>query len=289
MSMSMTGFGEAEEDGYHVEIKGVNYRNKEIYVHLPRELGALEQAIRMRVSSAIHRGKVDVYITRLPDKTRNGSLDINWDMADFYYNVFSKMAKKYGGDVTFRDLVSIPEVIMPFAQDMEAEARLIDVALVNAIDAFLASRKKEWEALKNDMVPRLERLDSLVSSMKDRSGDAVAIMRERLVSNIRSLLSDGNIEVDVDDARVAQEVAILAQKVDITEELVRLESHLATFTGVVDSDAGPKGKKLDFILQEINRELNTIAAKAHVTDLSPIVIEAKTEASKIREQVQNVE
>ncbi len=287
MSMSMTGYGQAEKNGYHVEIRSVNYRNKEVYVHVPRELGALEQGIRMRISKAIHRGKVDVYVTRMPTQEQAGMPRINWDMADFYYKVFTQMAKKYGGEVTFRDLATMPEVLVPVTGDVKVEIMLAEEAMQDALDAFLLSRKKEWQALKEDMVPRLKRLHELVSIMKDRSRDTAIVMRDRLLSNIRILLSDGKIEMD--DTRIAQEVALLAQKVDITEELVRLESHLAAFAGVIDADGGPKGKKLDFILQEVNRELNTIAAKAHITDLSPVVIEAKTEASKIREQVQNIE
>ncbi|MBN2298501.1 MAG: YicC family protein [Deltaproteobacteria bacterium] len=287
MPRSMTGFGQADDNGYHIEIKGVNHRFRDIRVRLPRDLSALEIPVRDMVNEAISRGKVDITITRNATAAIGQKMAINWDLAQDYYDDLTNMAKRFGGEVTFRDIILIPGIMAEDFHDIEEQWPMLQVTIQEAIDAFCTSKIGEGKRLKTDIVDRLESLLAMHNTMKAYTKDILDTYRERLRSHLDNLLSDRSGMID--ETRMEQEVAILADKSDITEELVRLHSHITSFAEVIGFPEASIGRRLDFLLQEINRELNTIGSKSQVTALSHIIIDAKTEVEKIREQVQNIE
>jgi uncharacterized protein (TIGR00255 family) len=285
MPGSMTGYGHAEEGGYLVEIKGLNHRYKDIRVKLPRDLNQIEMQVRSAVSDAIQRGKVDVIITRNIAEAEKQGLKINWDYAKAVYNDLKTMAGHFGGEASFRDVISISGVVGEEEKLIEEQWVLISQPLGKALKAFLDSRVEEGEKLGRDMAERIHVLEGIRSSIETSSAGMPKIFAERLSSNINSLLQG---KIQVDEVRLAQEIAIMAERCDITEEVVRLKSHFDVFGQTLKS-ANAAGRRLEFILQEINREFNTIGSKSQDTSISIFVIDAKTEIEKIREQLQNIE
>lgn len=287
MPSSMTGFGQADVQGYHVEIKGVNHRYKDIRVKMPRDLSAYEIPVRDMISEHVNRGKVDVTVTRDTAASEQEKMAINWELAKVYFEDLSSMAKTFGGEVTFRDILLIPGVFGEASPQMEDQLPIVQQAVRQAIEVFLRARENEGKNLIKDIHTRVENLLSLAESMKGLASDITNVYRDRLHANLTALLSDKSSMIDA--VRLEQEVALLADKCDITEELVRLNSHICVLEETIVNQTGPIGRQTDFILQEINREINTIGSKSQVNALSRIVIDAKTEMEKIREQIQNIE
>ncbi len=285
MPGSMTGYGHAEEGGYLVEIKGLNHRYKDIRVKLPRDLNQIEMQVRSSVSDSIQRGKVDVIITRNIAEAEKQGLKINWDYAKAVYTDLKTMAGHFGGEASFRDVISIPGVVGEEEKLIEEQWGLISMPLERALKAFLDSRLEEGEKLGRDMAERIQVLESIRLSIESSSAAMPKIFAERLNTNINSLLQG---KIQVDEVRLAQEIAIMAERCDITEEVVRLKSHFDVFGQALKS-ASAAGRRLEFILQEINREFNTIGSKSQDASISIFVIDAKTEIEKIREQLQNIE
>ncbi len=287
MPRSMTGFGQAEVQGYHVEIKGVNHRFKDIRVKLPRDLSALEIQVRDKVSGNINRGKVDVTVARTPSIDTKEGLSINWNLAQTCYEDLSKMAGTFGGEVTFRDILLVPGVLAEKTTQVEEQWIILEEAVKEALDAFTRARETEGSNLKADIQVRVKTLLGMKDAMKALATDMTSVYKERLHANLNALLSDKPSVID--EVRLEQEVALLADRSDITEELVRLESHIRSLEDTMNLNTGPIGRHTDFILQEISREVNTIGSKSQITGISRLVIDAKTEIEKIREQVQNIE
>jgi uncharacterized protein (TIGR00255 family) len=287
MPRSMTGFGQADVQGYHVEIKGVNHRYKDIRVKLPKDLSALEIQVRDKVSGNIHRGKVDITVTRTPSIDTREGLSINWNLAQACYEDLSRMAGTFGGEVTFRDILLVPGVLFEKTTQVEEQWLTMEKAVKEALDAFTRARENEGNNLKADIQARVKILLGMKDTMKALATDMTSVYKERLHANLNALLSDKPSVID--EVRLEQEVALLADKSDITEELVRLESHIRSLEDTMNLQTGPIGRHTDFILQEISREVNTIGSKSQITDISRLVIDAKTEIEKIREQVQNIE
>jgi uncharacterized protein (TIGR00255 family) len=287
MPSSMTGFGQADVHGYHVEIKGVNHRYKDIRVKMPRDLSAFEIPVRDMISEPVQRGKVDVTLTRDTAASTQEKMAINWELAKSYFEDLSSMAKTFGGEVTFRDILLIPGVFGEASPQMEDQLPMVKQAVRQAIEVFLRARENEGKTLIKDIHTRVANLSSLAESMKDLASDITNVYRDRLHANLTALLSDKSSMIDA--VRLEQEVALLADKCDITEELVRLNSHIRVLEETILNQTGPIGRQTDFILQEINREINTIGSKSQINALSRIVIDAKTEMEKIREQIQNIE
>ncbi len=283
----MTGFGQADVHGYHVEIKGVNHRYKDIRVKMPRDLSAFEIPVRDMISVHVSRGKVDVTLTRDTASGAQEKMAINWELAKVYFEDLSSMAKIFGGEVTFRDILLIPGVFGEASPQMEDQLPKVQQAVQQAIEVFLKARQNEGTTLTKDIHTRVANLLSLAESMKDLASDITNVYRDRLHANLTALLSDKSSMIDA--VRLEQEVALLADKCDITEELVRLNSHIRVLEETIVNQTGPIGRQTDFILQEINREINTIGSKSQINALSRIVIDAKTEMEKIREQIQNIE
>ena len=287
MPRSMTGFGQADEHGYHVEIKGVNHRFRDIRVRLPRELSALEIPVRDLVNEAIQRGKVDVSITRSASSGAQQKMSINWELAHLYYEDLKLMAQSFGGQVIFQDVMAIQGVMVEDLQDIEEQWPLLMEPVQKAIQSFCTTKQNEGNRLKSDMSSRIDALLNMHKEMNECAKDMAQVYRDRLQAHLDTLLAEKKSMID--ETRMEQEVAIMCDRADITEELVRLHSHTTSFKEIIDFPETSIGRRLDFVLQEINRELNTIGSKSQITELSHIIINAKTEVEKIREQVQNIE
>ncbi len=287
MPRSMTGFGQADALGYHIEVKGVNHRYKEIRIKHPKEFSRFEMQIRSMVQDAIGRGKVDVTISKNNHVNGHNDMDINWELARSSFAAIRQMGSEFGGEPSFRDVMWLPGVICESSQDIDEIWEQVEPAVQNALEGFTASKQAEGETLKDDLTARIKTLLEMQAKVARLAENVPEEYRKRLASRLESLLAEKEM---IDESRLAQEVALLADKSDITEELVRLESHLNAFIKVLGTKKpDPIGRRLDFMLQEINREFNTIGAKSQLTEISHMVIEAKTEVEKIREQVQNIE
>jgi len=285
MPSSMTGFGQADADGYHVEIRGLNHRYKEIRVKVPRDAAHAEMYVRGAVNEAIQRGKVDVTITVNTSAQEIPPLNINWDLAHAWYDNLRRMAERFGGEVNFRDLMLIPGVTGEKELTSDDRWSVIKGPLEAALKNFLDSRLEEGTRLRHDMLMRVDAIQAMCATVEDMAADMPQAYQEKLKANLENLMTE---KFTWDEVRVAQEVAIMAERCDITEEVVRLKSHLEAFKAVLESQ-GAIGRRLDFMLQEINREWNTIGSKSQVLAINHLVIDAKTELEKIREQVQNIE
>jgi len=292
MTRSMTGYGKAEimgNDGkFAVEIRSVNHRYGEVSVKLPRQMLALEGEIRRRVSERFKRGKIDLFIQFEPAAGNITPPAANIPLAIAYSEAFTQLRQAIGSNdpvplgliLSQKDVLTTGEV----AADLDGQVADLNAALVAALDSLEAMRLKEGEQLAREIGGRIGLVNELVEKVAVRAPVAVAANGERLRERITRLLG----ETPVDEMRLAQEVAILADRMEITEELVRLRSHFKQFHATMALDE-PVGRKLDFLLQEMNREVNTIGSKANDAEIATIVVELKSELEKVREQVQNIE
>lgn len=288
---SMTGYGRAEYKGdgitFVVEIKSVNNRNLDITAKLPRALIGMEDALRAAVKERVARGKIDLYVSfqDLREKEKNFSLDTA--LAKAYFDAGERIASSLNlkNDCTVSRLLSVPDVIR-FSDDFVDYSEFTDVLVkttADAVDAFNRMRKTEGEKLYADISSRMATISTLVDTISDRAPNVVSEYREKLSERIKEALSD----VCVDEARLLNEVAFFADKANIDEELTRLHSHISQFYGIVKEDEC--GKKLDFLIQEFNRETNTICSKANDLAITDTALKLKNEIEKIREQIQNLE
>jgi len=291
---SMTGFGrgQAAESGYSftVEVRTVNGRYTEVNVRLPRALAALESHVAERVQARVNRGSVSVIVSL---DSGNGQsplgqqVAVDLALAESYKRAIEQMRDQLG----LKDAVSLDMlarlndviVVRQTAVDEELAARLVDEGLRIALDELEAMRAREGEALAADFRARLASLAGLLAKVEARAPQRVEEYRQRLADRIANLL-----KADVvDEQRIALEVAVMADRSDVTEECVRFRSHLEQFERIMGEEMA--GRKFNFLLQEMNREANTIGSKANDATLSHIVVEMKDEIERLREQVQNVE
>lgn len=292
MIRSMTGYGKAEcssETGrFIVEIRSVNHRYGEVTVKLPRQFLSIEADIKKRVNSSCKRGKVDVFIQFDAVAGVLHPPQVNLPLAKAYHEIFSSMIHNLGiyEPVTLASIISQRDVLVQ--QDGDADTEALADLLLNALDKAVLShdemRCREGGALETEMLERIKFVASLVEKIALRAPLAVAANSDRFRERLAKLLGD----TQLDESRLVQEIAILADKMDIIEELVRLKSHFnqvdETFTLLE-----PVGRKLDFLLQEMNREVNTIGSKANDAEIASLVVAIKSEMEKVREQVQNIE
>ena len=241
MPRSMTGFGQAESDGYRIEIKGLNHRYRELRLKLPRELGSLEMLLREQLTEQIKRGKVEVVITRSSPAGQEGAFAVNWPQARACEHELRAMAAEFGGEVSFREILWIPGVIQETPGDAQSELARIQTCLQQAMQDFNASKEREGARLKTDMVGRIQQLLALQEAMQREAEHVPQVYREKLATRLNVLLAGHG--QDIDEMRLAQEVAILADKADITEELVRLKSHLSGFIEVLSQTKEPVGRR----------------------------------------------
>ncbi len=292
MIRSMTGFGRwetvTEEYRISVEMKAVNHRYLDMGIKMPRKFNLFEAAVRNLLKHYIQRGKVDVYIAYEDYTEEKLCLKYNSSLASEYMDYFQKMQERFGieNDVKVSVLARMPEVLT-MAQAPEDEEQMwkqLSRVVEEAAKHFVESRVQEGEKLKADLLGKLDYMESLVDFIEERSPEILKEYRARLEDKVRELLDN----TALDEARIAAEVVIYADKICVDEETVRLRSHInATRTEL--NKGGSVGRKLDFIAQEMNRESNTILSKSTSLDISQRAIALKTEIEKVREQIQNIE
>ena len=291
MIKSMTGFGRAkiekEAREYIVEIKTVNHKYNDIAIKIPKTISYLEENIKKLISKEIHRGKVEVYISFINNSTEGKNIKINTEIAKLYIQELRQLAKETGiaENINLMEITKLPDVlnIQNETEDKTIEEELT-LAVNQAIEALLTMRKNEGEKIEIDLRKRIEILSEKIDQISSLSTGLVEEYVVKLEARIKELLSTDVI----DQNRLAQEIVIYSDKCSIEEEITRLKSHFVQFNNFLSQDA-PVGKKLDFIVQEINRETNTIGAKANKLEITNLVVDMKTEIENIREQIQNIE
>ncbi len=290
--LSMTGFGraEAEADGRKVtiEIKAVNHRFLDINIRMPRTLGFAEETIRKTIKSRLERGRIDVFVnySALVDNAKTAAADTG--LIESYISAARLAAKAAGveDDLKLSHIIGIPDaiVIEESPEDEEKQTELVTSALDSALNALYEMRKREGGALKENIIECLSALEVIKAAIDTKKERVSKEYAEKLKLRIGELLGGA----EIDESRFNTEVAYIADKADITEEVVRLGTHINQFRSTV-SEKQAVGRKLDFMVQEMNRELNTIGSKSQDMDITNAVIEGKSVIEKIREQVQNIE
>lgn len=292
MIRSMTGYGRAEEmvGGrlISVEIRSVNHRYFDFTAKLPRNYAYLEEKIKAFIQKNVARGKIEVYLNLGAGETQNLTVDVDHSLAKAYLDAIGEISEKYGlsGDVSASFIGRLPEVMTVSKAVEDEEAVTADVLSVaqKALDAFVEMRTNEGERLKIDVENRLENILELVSYIEKQSPLTVSAYKTRLENKIREILNNS----DIDDNRILTEVAIFADKVAVDEETVRLRSHISAMRDLMQKDEAV-GKKMDFLVQEMNREANTTGSKCQDSEITKRVVDIKAEIEKIREQIQNIE
>lgn len=290
MIKSMTGYGkgEAEQDGrrFVAEVRAVNHRYCDISVRLPRRYALLEGNVKKAVAGRISRGKVDITLSAEGVEQAPLTLEVNIPLAVSYYSALRSLKERLGlaGDITVKEISSIPDVISlnEESPDIKRDWSSIEAAINKSLDALDEMKTAEGAALAVEITGRLEQIRMAIDDIGARAPEVVRSYKERLSSIM------AGTGYDLDQGRIVQEVAYFADRCDISEELVRLRSHLKQFKTIAASPE-PSGRKLDFLIQEINREVNTIGSKGNDALISQKVVEVKAELEKIREQVQNIE
>lgn len=288
----MTGFGRAKAQidclDITVEIKSVNHRYFEFSCRVPRAYSFLEEKIKSKLSAAISRGKVEVSVL-IDDNSENATLiEVNREYTTAFLKAIKSISKEFGikNDIKASSLVANNDIFKVKRQVLEDEivTKAVFTVLDDAIENFIAMRTVEGERLFNDVKARTEFILEKVAFIEERSPKTVIEYRNRIEQKIKELLGD----TAIDEQRILTEVAIFADKVAVAEETVRLRSHIKQFESLVSS-CDPVGRKLDFIVQEMNREANTIGSKAQDIEIAHTVVDIKSEIEKIREQIQNME
>ncbi len=293
---SMTGFGKGSGEGavgtVNAEIKAVNSRFLEINIRSDHFSGVLEEAARQAIKESVHRGKLNVSLSFTPAAGGEAvEVSLNEPLLDAYISALSTVGKrkKVKGRIGIFDLLSLPESFLSVQKKNISDEDMLPLvreAVTEAIGSLSAMREREGNNLKVDLKKRLAFLREKLAFLISRQDLETKAYEERLRLRMTKLL--GTMGVELDETRLLEEVAIYSEKTDYTEEVVRFGSHLDQFEQMLDSSE-PVGRKLDFLLQEINREVNTTASKASDTEVIDCVITIKTELEKIREQVQNIE
>ena len=288
----MTGFGagrgEAGGEAISVELRSVNGKFCEVKPRLPRELSALEPELVKTIKARLSRGVIEAFVRRETGDARGSLPQADLALAAAYAKAFRELKDSLGlaGEPTVQDLVALEGVISlgEAAPDRESVSSALQAALAAGIEALDQMRRREGEALAKDLFARFDAIEKGAREVARLAPDQVNAVRDRLSTRIAELTRGAPL----DSARLAQEVALFADRTDVTEELTRLASHLAQARGLIASQA-PAGRKLEFLVQELNREINTIGSKSQHAGIASTVVELKAELERIREQVQNVE
>ena len=288
----MTGYGRAEiqdaDKKFTVEIKSVNHRYLDFNFRMPKKLSFFESSIRNLMKKYMQRGKVDVFIFYEDYTKGQVAIQYNKEMAAGYLEYLKEMSSDFGLDNNIRvaELSRYPEVLTTEEQPVDEKElwAMLEKALDEAASNFVASRAHEGDALKADMVAKLDSMSALTAQVEERAPEIITEYRAKIEAKVKELLEDGQ----VDEGRIAAEVVFFADKICTDEETVRLKSHIDNVKKVLEEGVGI-GRKLDFIAQEMNREANTILSKANDLATSNVAIDLKTEIEKLREQIQNIE
>jgi len=289
---SMTGYGRAVETvngrEFTVELRSVNNRYLDCSVRLPRILSFGEEAVKQAVKNAVSRGKVDVFISVRSESGDEVQVTLNTAVLESYLTAMRQMVEQYGvaDDISVSSVSRLPEVFSLEKPQVDEEQLLADMmsVLTKALEGYDAMRTTEGEALDRDLRSRGETILGLVSQVEQGNAQTVVDYRTRLENKLKEVLEN----TAIDESRILTEAAIFADKVAVDEETVRLRSHLQQMNTMLDG-GGAVGRKLDFLLQEMNREANTIGSKCTDVALARIVVDIKAELEKIREQTQNIE
>lgn len=292
MVSSMTGFGKCTEllNGREitVEIKSVNHRYFEFSARVPRAYGFLEEKLKSFVQKKVARGKVEIGVFIVNIETSDTKISANEEIAKGYIEALRSLCEPLGvtDDIRLSSVARFPDVFSVTREETDEDSLWLDVVSVaeKAVDAFSEMRASEGQNLKTDLLNRLITIEGLVSKVEERSPERVKEYRERLYQKISEVLSN----TAIDESRIVTEAAIFADKIAVDEETVRLRSHIGQFREILEIDE-PIGRKLDFLIQEFNREANTIGSKCQDAEGARVVVNIKSEIEKIREQVQNIE
>ena len=294
MLKSMTGFGRGEYlDNEHrliVEIKAVNHRYNEIVIRMPKNLGSLEDKIRRSVSTTLVRGRIDIFITMEEYGEKKRAVRVDKELAIAYHKCLGELAELLSTSIndTIRQVATYPDVIKveEVTEDVLVLWPKLSIDVDTAVSNLMSMRLAEGMNIKEDLLSRVEVITSYITQVEECAPMVLAEYREKILGRMKELLAAVGAEPDM--GRLLQETAIFADRTNITEELVRLKSHLIQMNKALQSDEAV-GRKLDFIVQEINRETNTIASKANDFTIANLMVEMKSEIEKIREQIQNIE
>lgn len=290
--LSMTGYGSAkssvEGQEITVELKSVNNRYLDCSVRLPRNFLFAEDTVKQAVSAGVSRGKVDVFVSAQASQDSGTVVSVNEELARGYRDAVARIAETLGleSGLNAFSLARFPDVLTVERRELDKDkaAAALSEITAKAVEEFNAMREREGERLRRDMLGKLETIEGLVSVVEERSPQTVKEYRERLEARLRDILADRSL----DEQRVITEAAIFADRTAVDEETVRLRSHIAQFRTMLE-EGSPIGRKMDFLVQEFNRESNTIGSKCSDASLAKVVVDLKSEIEKIREQLQNVE
>lgn len=291
MIKSMTGYGKAnvsqDKREYQVEIKSVNHRYLDISVKMPRTLSYLEEDVKKVIGAKVKRGKIDVFITFENHSSEGKEIKINTEIARIYIEELKKLAKQEGilANIEVTEISKFPDVLSIQNNEEEETIKLeLLEAVSQATDKLVQMRTIEGSKMAEDLLVRIQAIQEKVKEISSLSTGLIEEYVVKLEGRIKELLKNQ----EIDEARLAQEVVIYADKCSVEEEVTRLKSHISQFEKLLKTEE-PIGKKLDFIIQEMNRETNTIGSKANHLEITNDVIDVKTELENIREQIQNIE
>ena len=292
MIKSMTGYGSAKGsvEGLEisVELKSVNNRYLDTSVRLPRSFIFAEDAVKSAVQAHISRGKVDVFVSVDSSLSGDMTVKVNEPLLKGYIDAITHIAQENSlpDDVTAMSVSRFPDVLSVEKKDLDAEAISRGIAEITerALKDFDSMRLREGEKLRDDVLSRLETINALVSAVEEKAPETVAEYRRRLEQKMSEVLGAAG----VDENRILAEAAIFADHIAVDEETVRLRSHMAQLRGMIEGNS-PTGRKIDFLIQEFNREANTIGSKCQNSQIAYVVVDLKSEIEKIREQIQNIE
>ncbi|OPJ61749.1 YicC/YloC family endoribonuclease [Clostridium oryzae] len=294
MVSSMTGFGRAayEVEGkksFTIEIKSVNHRFLDINVRIPRTIISLEDRVRKLVSENLSRGKIDVFINYNNIEKLGVQAKLNTTLSDSYYQCLLQLKERYNieEDVSLSLLSKFPDVIYleEEEENMETIWQEMQIPIIQAIDVLKDMRKAEGEKLHDDILKKCDKIRSDVEKIEDRSKEHILQYKQKLTDRLKEILTDNSV---IDENRLNMELALYADRCCIDEEITRIKSHISQISSTVDLTE-PIGRKLDFLVQELNREANTIASKSNDLEITRYALNIKNEIEKIREQIQNIE
>ncbi len=292
MLKSMTAYGRAEsikaDLEYIVEIRSGNHRYREIVLKLPQGLQPFEEMVRSMVAERVKRGRVDISIQLKDNGDKGLMLELNMPVVKAYKDIFNELSEELGSeqplDLSLFSQIKDAIIIKQYGVDLERVEPELRVVIDEALVSWEAMRINEGRAIEKDFLERLDKIREYVDDIQKRTEQASKGQRDKLIKRINKLKES----IEINEDRLMQEVAFMAEKADVTEELIRIESHLDQFINYMAQD-DVVGRRLDFLLQEINREVNTIGSKAADSLISHLVVEIKAELEKLREQTQNVE
>ncbi len=291
MIRSMTGYGRGEAQhqgvGFIVEIRSVNHRYRDIFFRMPRELVALEEKMKQLIGEKVTRGRLEVIVTMKEIGERERIVEVDLELARGYYQALNSLKEKLElkEEIKLEQIAGYPDVLKVEREELLKFWPGLEKALIEALENLVSMRLSEGGNLAADIKERLKEMEELIKGTQERAPQVIEEYRRRLLDRLEELLPQDH---EVDQNRILTECTIFAERSDINEEIIRLYSHLKAFREIIMS-GGTVGRKMDFLIQELYREINTIGSKANDYEISRQVVELKSGLEKIREQVQNIE